>query len=132
MNEIVTGAGVRRTEAWEYEAAITDQTADIAYAVNDDSEPPLEQGTQARSPGTGGHVGPASAHIQPAQIHRHGRGLGPQYDRVSPALRRNHGQQDVGGVLLGVLDGLMRSPHLGVMAQVVAGVVVPVEAREVG
>ena len=91
MNEIVTGAGVRRTEAWEYEAAITDQTADIAYAVNDDSEPPLEQGTQARSPGTGGHVGPASTHIQPAQIHRHGRGLGPQYDRVSPALRRNHG-----------------------------------------
>ena len=33
MNEIVSGAGVRRTEAWEYEAAITDQTAGIAYTV---------------------------------------------------------------------------------------------------
>ena len=43
MNEIVSGAGVRRTEAWEYEAAITDQTAGIAYTVTPDSEPPLEQ-----------------------------------------------------------------------------------------
>jgi len=43
MNEIVSGAGVRRTEAWEYEAAITPQTAGIAYTVTPDSEPPLEQ-----------------------------------------------------------------------------------------
>ena len=43
MNEIVSGAGVRRTEAWEYEAAITAQTAGIAYTVTPDSQPPLEQ-----------------------------------------------------------------------------------------
>ena len=43
MNEIASGAGVRRTEAWEYEAAITPQTAGIAYTVTPDSEPPLEQ-----------------------------------------------------------------------------------------
>ncbi|MFP6565718.1 MAG: aminotransferase class V-fold PLP-dependent enzyme [Dehalococcoidia bacterium] len=43
MNEIVSGAGVRRTEAWEYEAAITPQTAGIAYTVTPDSQPPLEQ-----------------------------------------------------------------------------------------
>jgi D-glucosaminate-6-phosphate ammonia-lyase len=43
MNEQVAGAGVRRTEAWEYEAAITDRTAGITYTVATDSQPPLEQ-----------------------------------------------------------------------------------------
>ena len=43
MNEQVAGAGVRRTEAWEYEAAITDQTAGIAYVINPNSRPPLEE-----------------------------------------------------------------------------------------
>ena len=43
MNEQVAGAGVRRTEAWEYEAAITEKTAGISYGVNADSQPPLEQ-----------------------------------------------------------------------------------------
>ena len=43
MNEQVAGAGVRRTEVWEFEAAITDQTAGIAYTATSDSEPPLEQ-----------------------------------------------------------------------------------------
>jgi L-seryl-tRNA(Ser) seleniumtransferase len=42
FNEIVSNAGVRRTESWEYEAAITDQTAGIAYVLADDSRPALE------------------------------------------------------------------------------------------
>lgn len=41
MNEQVAGAGVRRTEPWEYSAAITDQTVGIAYVVNPTSQPPL-------------------------------------------------------------------------------------------
>ena len=43
MNEQAAGAGVRRTEAWEYEVAITENTAGIAYTVAADSHPPLEQ-----------------------------------------------------------------------------------------
>ena len=43
MNEIVAGAGVRRTEAWEYEAAISDATAGIAYTATNDSQPPIEE-----------------------------------------------------------------------------------------
>ena len=43
MNEQVAGAGVRRTEAWEYEAAITENTAGIAYTVSADSQPPLSE-----------------------------------------------------------------------------------------
>jgi D-glucosaminate-6-phosphate ammonia-lyase len=43
MNEQLAGAGVRRTEAWEFEAAITDKTAGIAYVLTGNSQPPLEQ-----------------------------------------------------------------------------------------
>ena len=43
MNEQLAGAGVRRTEAWEFEAAITDKTAGIAYVFTGNSQPPLEQ-----------------------------------------------------------------------------------------
>ena len=43
MNEQVAGAGVRRTEAWEYETAISDQTAGIAYTATPGSQPPLDQ-----------------------------------------------------------------------------------------
>ncbi|MCA9173729.1 MAG: selenocysteine synthase [Planctomycetales bacterium] len=43
FNEIVAGAGVRRTEAWELEAAISDRTAGILYVVTPDSRPPLEE-----------------------------------------------------------------------------------------
>ncbi|MBM3945003.1 MAG: aminotransferase class V-fold PLP-dependent enzyme [SAR202 cluster bacterium] len=43
MNEIVAGAGVRRTEAWEFESAVTDKTAGIAYTATEDSEPPLQE-----------------------------------------------------------------------------------------
>ena len=43
MNEQLSGAGVRRTEAWEFEAAITDKTAGIAYVLTGNSQPPLEQ-----------------------------------------------------------------------------------------
>jgi L-seryl-tRNA(Ser) seleniumtransferase len=43
MNEVVANAGVRRTEAWEYEAAITPDTAAIYYGAGPDSEPPLAQ-----------------------------------------------------------------------------------------
>ena len=42
FNEQVAGAGVRRTEAWEYEAAVTPQTAGIVYVQSVDSRPALE------------------------------------------------------------------------------------------
>lgn len=41
FNEIVSNAGVRRTEAWEYEAAITENTAGIFYGFSPTSAPPL-------------------------------------------------------------------------------------------
>ena len=43
MNEQVAGAGVRRTEAWEFDAAVTDRTAGIAYTVTAGSQPSLEE-----------------------------------------------------------------------------------------
>ncbi len=43
MNERVAGAGVRRTETWEIEAAITERTVAVAYAASPDSQPPLEE-----------------------------------------------------------------------------------------
>ena len=43
FNEVVSNAGVRRTEAWEYEAAITPHTAGITYALSADSAPALEE-----------------------------------------------------------------------------------------
>lgn len=43
FNEIVSGAGVRRTEIWEYEAAIGERTAGIFYVFTNDSVPPLEE-----------------------------------------------------------------------------------------
>jgi D-glucosaminate-6-phosphate ammonia-lyase len=43
MNERVAGAGVRRTETWEIEAAITDRTVAVAYAATPDSQPPLDE-----------------------------------------------------------------------------------------
>ena len=42
FNEIVAGAGVRRTEVWEYEAAIGPSTAGIFYVYAPDSQPPLD------------------------------------------------------------------------------------------
>ena len=43
MNEVFAGAGVRCTEAWEFEAAITGRTAAIAYFYRPGSNPPLEE-----------------------------------------------------------------------------------------
>ncbi len=43
FNEVTAGAGVRRVEAWEYEAAISDRTAGILYVYLENSAPPLEQ-----------------------------------------------------------------------------------------
>ena len=42
MNEILSGAGVRRTEAWEYESAINERTAGIIYVATENSEPSIE------------------------------------------------------------------------------------------
>jgi len=42
FNEITSNAGVRRAEVWEYEAAITPQTAGIAYVLGPGACPPLE------------------------------------------------------------------------------------------
>ncbi len=41
LNEVVSGAGVRRTEVWEYEAAICENTAGILYVYTKDSAPAL-------------------------------------------------------------------------------------------
>jgi D-glucosaminate-6-phosphate ammonia-lyase len=43
MNERVAGAGVRRTETWEIEAAISERTVAVAYFATPDSEPPLDR-----------------------------------------------------------------------------------------
>lgn len=42
FNEITANAGVRRTELWEYEAAISTNTAGIAYRYAADSQPDLK------------------------------------------------------------------------------------------
>ncbi|MCY2962185.1 MAG: selenocysteine synthase [Planctomycetota bacterium] len=52
FNEIVSNAGVRRTEVWEYLAALTDKTAGIVYVAAPDSRPRLAdlvQAAQARA-----------------------------------------------------------------------------------
>ena len=43
FNEIVANAGVRRTEAWEYEAAFGPNTAGVLYVFSPTSRPPLEE-----------------------------------------------------------------------------------------
>ena len=43
FNEITAGAGVRRTEAWEYAAAFNQNTAGVLYVYSSDSQPPLEE-----------------------------------------------------------------------------------------
>ncbi|MDA0839098.1 MAG: aminotransferase class V-fold PLP-dependent enzyme [Planctomycetota bacterium] len=43
MNEIVSNAGVRRTEVWEYEAAFGPKTAAVLYAYGADSRPNLRE-----------------------------------------------------------------------------------------
>lgn len=43
FNEIVSNAGVRRTESWEYEAAINENTAGIVYVHAEDSQPALTE-----------------------------------------------------------------------------------------
>lgn len=43
FNEIVAGAGVRRTEAWEYASAIDEYTAGILYVLSPTSQPPLQE-----------------------------------------------------------------------------------------
>src|SRR5207253_4251753 len=42
-NEFVAGAGVRRTEVWEYEAAIGPHTAGMFYVYDPGSRPPLAE-----------------------------------------------------------------------------------------
>jgi L-seryl-tRNA(Ser) seleniumtransferase len=43
FHEIVANAGVRRTEAWEYEAAFDPDTAGVLYVFAPDSRPPLRE-----------------------------------------------------------------------------------------
>ena len=43
FHEIVAGAGVRRAEAWEFNAAIDDQTAGVYYSYGADARPPLAE-----------------------------------------------------------------------------------------
>ncbi len=46
-HEIVAGAGVRRVEAWEYEAAFSAQTAGVLYVHDAHSRPPLAEVVRA-------------------------------------------------------------------------------------
>ena len=41
FNDLPTGAGVRRAEPWEYEAAFGPRTAGVLYVVSPGSQPPL-------------------------------------------------------------------------------------------
>src|SRR5690348_11119915 len=43
FNEIVANAGVRRTEAWEYEAAFGPNSAGVMYVFSPTSQPPLAE-----------------------------------------------------------------------------------------
>jgi L-seryl-tRNA(Ser) seleniumtransferase len=43
FHEVVAGAGVRRAEAWEYEAAFGPNTAGVLYVFDPRSRPPLEE-----------------------------------------------------------------------------------------
>src|SRR6266446_6602751 len=43
FQEIVAGAGVRRAEAWEYEAAFGPKTAGIFHVYDSQARPPLEE-----------------------------------------------------------------------------------------
>ena len=45
ISDRYSGAGVRDTEAWEIADAITDETAAIAYVMNNNARPPLEEVT---------------------------------------------------------------------------------------
>lgn len=47
MNEIVSNAGVRRTEVWEYEAAFGPNTAGVIYVLAPHSQPPLSDVVEA-------------------------------------------------------------------------------------
>ena len=43
LNEQISGAGVRRVEAWEYEAAINENTAGIVYVIQSSARPPISE-----------------------------------------------------------------------------------------
>ncbi len=43
FNEITAGAGVRRTEAWEYQTAFGEATAGVLYVLAGDSAPPIRE-----------------------------------------------------------------------------------------
>lgn len=43
FHEIVAGAGVRRAEAWEFDAAIGPRTAGVVYVHDANARPPLEE-----------------------------------------------------------------------------------------
>lgn len=43
FHEILSGAGVRRAEAWEYEAAFGPRTAGVLYVMIAGAQPPLEE-----------------------------------------------------------------------------------------
>lgn len=45
-HEPIAGAGVRRCEAWEYDAAIDESTAGVLYVWTEDSQPPLAEVVQ--------------------------------------------------------------------------------------
>ena len=48
FHEILSGAGVRRAEAWEYEAAFGPRTAGVLYVMIAGAQPPLEEVVRRR------------------------------------------------------------------------------------
>ena len=94
MNEHVAGAGVRRTETWEIEAAITDRTVAVAYAASPDSQPPLEEVAAACQrhgvPLIVDAAGAATAGEQPAALRRRWRRPGRLQRRQRPARTAEH------------------------------------------
>ncbi len=47
FHELAAGSGVRRAEAWEYEAAFGPRTAGVLYVLTPHSQPPLEEVVRA-------------------------------------------------------------------------------------
>ena len=76
MNEVGSGAGVRASEAWEYEAAITEKTTAIAYFFVPGSNPPLEQVIRVAHKHNLPVIVDAAAQLPPVENLRRFTGLG--------------------------------------------------------
>jgi D-glucosaminate-6-phosphate ammonia-lyase len=67
LNDIGIGAGVRGVEPWEFEAAITDKTAAIAYVQKPTGRPALEEVTKVAKKNDVPVIVDAAAELPPAK-----------------------------------------------------------------